>query len=756
MDIKRNGGLSAFLTLIFFASGASGQDADASAEPLEEIVVTATRRGATSVQDTPLSITALSGESLVESNARDLGDYFRLVPSMSINNKGPGEEQIIIRGVYSVGAGTVGLYFDDIVITGESGSSPIVKLFDIDRIEVLRGPQGTTFGSSSLSGTLRWIPNYPAYDAIEAEVGTRVAGTRHSDDFGWELDGMFNVPIIEDKLAFRLSGALLRRNGYIDNRFEDDANDENSEAVRAMLSWRASEELEVHLMTMYQNVAAGTRHYYHEEDLDLPFSPSLDGGPLPTQYYSFVRARGGTDDKLSLSSLKANYTFDWGQIEAIATLSNRHSDFRHPVSAAGEILSGGLYPADNGGQSVLRPIREREITTTELRFVSDWNSPFNIIVGGFSEKVDADLLHNTFAQVEPITGEVQPDTEIFLDRSGFADNEQLAFYGELYWDISDRLSATFGARAFEFDYEQQDTALVGFFGAPAGGPGPFLTFDESGTTFKAGLSYNVTADFMAYGSVTEGFRPGGAQNPIRFGGLITVPAGFESDEVTNYEIGAKNSWWNNQLIARAALFNIDWSNMQTEQDIVDPGTGLRTVFLGNAGESLVRGAEVEVIGYPVEALELKIGLTYLSDAQLEEDLPLPEDGQEGDWMPYVPELTASLQGNYEFPLPIGADLVGFIRGDWSYVGETRETFRPTDLFYREIDSYSILNLRFGVESEKWEAWLSLENLLDEDEIIAYTVDFAGPRPVGGNIPDSLYRPWPRTFSLSIRRSFDIL
>lgn len=731
---------------------AQNQSEGAVTATVEEVVVSATRRGDTSIQDTPLAITALTGDALADMGAHDFEDYFRTVPGISFTNKGVGEQQYIIRGVSGVGAGTVGLYFDDIAITGSTLSSPIVKLFDMDRIEVLRGPQGTTFGSSSLSGTIRWLPAKAKYDVFEANVGAEVSSTRHSDDLGSVFDGMVNLPLVSEKLALRLSGTVLDGAGYIDNRFQKDANTEQSSALRAMLSWNALDNLEVSAMSMFQNVAAGERHYYQKENLDMPFSPTLNGGPLPDEYYSNMLSRGLTDDELELHRLKGAYAQDWGRIEAIATYYKRQSDFRHPADAAGEVLSGGAHPADSTGRSVLHTTEDRDVTSQELRFTSSWQSPFEVVLGGYRQSTDV-YGRTTFNQTDPTTGTILANSAIFLDRDGTSTLDELAFYGELTWNITDRLSATAGARHFKFEYEQQARSLAGLFGAPGSGPGPRLTFEESGTIYKGALNYAVSDDSMMYASVSEGFRPGGAQDSVRFGGLITVPAGYESDSVVNYEVGFKNSWLSNRLVTRAALFNIDWTNMQTERAIVDAGTGLRTTYLGNAGKALVRGVELEVLAKPINELSLNVGLSYLTDAQLEESFPVARDGLKGDWMPFVPELTASAQVGYEAALPLPSAPTGSVRLEYTYTGETREMFRPTQLFYREINSYSIVNLRFGVRTAEWDSSLSIENLLDEDETIAYTVDFAGPRPAGGNIPDSLYRPWPRSVVLSLRRSF---
>ena len=165
------------------------QAQESSTNALEEVVVTASKRGDQSIQDVPITVQAIGGERLSEIGAFEINDYFRLVPGLSINDQGPGHKTYIIRGISSSGAGTVGVYFDETIMTGEflsseGGRQPDIRLFDMNRIEVLKGPQGTTFGSSSLSGTIRWIPNYPNLSEFEAEVGGTLSATKHADGVG--------------------------------------------------------------------------------------------------------------------------------------------------------------------------------------------------------------------------------------------------------------------------------------------------------------------------------------------------------------------------------------------------------------------------------------------------------------------------------------------------------------------------------------------------------------------------------------------
>ena len=244
---------------------------------IEEIVVTATKRGDASIQDIPLSVQAISGDSLQESGALAFNDFFRQIPGLSVVDQGPGDKRYIIRGITSAGAGTVGLYFDEIVVTGnmlttDGGRSIDVRLFDMDRIEVLKGPQGTTFGSSSLSGAIRWIPAYPDMNQASMDVGAGFNSTRHSDGLGYTVDAMVNIPVVKDRVALRFAGIKIDNDGYIDNMFREDANDDDTEALRGILAVQVTDNLKFSVLGMHQDAKTHARAGWMDQMIDLPVS----------------------------------------------------------------------------------------------------------------------------------------------------------------------------------------------------------------------------------------------------------------------------------------------------------------------------------------------------------------------------------------------------------------------------------------------------------------------------------------------------
>ncbi|MEP7244665.1 MAG: TonB-dependent receptor plug domain-containing protein, partial [Gammaproteobacteria bacterium] len=413
----------------------------ASAQGIEEVTVTATKRGATLLEDTPLSVQAIGGKSLAEAGALDFDDYMRQVPSLSMGDNGPGDKRIVMRGVSATGDGTVGLYFDEIVVTGSSlgddgGKQPDIKLFDMDRIEVLRGPQGTTFGSSSLSGTIRWLPKAPDYTKSAAEVGVRVQSLKESNDIGHQFDAMLNIPL-SDRLALRISGLRAVVPGYIDSRFGNDFDKEDTTAVRVMLGWKISDSLELSLLAMSQDMHLDGRTSFSTAELTLLNSPTLRGGPLPSRYYTSDHARSSRDDNIDMYSAKLVFNKDWGTITAASSLFDRYSGYVRDASAAAEVLSAGRLHADSTGISLIGGtdnFPKTWIRSNELRFSSNWSGPLQVLVGGFNQNEDRND-GSFWDAADPTTG-LPAENPVFLSRTSVTQLDQKAFFGEVTWKVT--------------------------------------------------------------------------------------------------------------------------------------------------------------------------------------------------------------------------------------------------------------------------------------------------------------------------------
>lgn len=743
-------------TIIFSVSDVSAQTAaetGSQASDLQEIVVTASKRGAQNVQDLAFSVQAIGKDRLAEEDILEFNDYFRKVPGLAVWEQGPGDQRFVIRGVNTKGAASVGVYFDEVVVTDENadnggGRQGDVKLFDVDRVEVLRGPQGTTFGSSSMTGTIRVLPMMPALDKFSADVGVGTSSTSESGDLGWRADGFVNIPLITDRLAVRFSGLKLDRPGYIDSRFAKDDNDEDATAYRGILAWKLSDSLMLTMMAMRQEQATHGRPFYNFAEPNLPLNPAFNGEPV-SGYVNRNLSRAGFDDAMNLYNVKLNWTQDWGSITATSSIYNRHSLFDRDSSVALEVLSAGALPANGGGRSIISQFKQRELFSNELRFASAWKGRFQLLAGVFYQEEDRTLDTEIFT-TDPVTGTRASNFRVLFGRGADASIDELALFSELAFAATDKLTVTGGVRWADFDVLAQDSATVNFGGSPGPGAGPERPFSESKATFKGNVSYAFTPQYLAYAQVSEGFRSGGANNTAA-GALVgvTIPDGFESDDLVNYEIGAKTSWLGGTLVLNGAGYFIDWSNIQTVQQARAP-SGIQVPYQGNAGSAEIVGLELEMSARVLQGLDVSVGVN-VNDAKFTEDFPVLADGRDGDKIPYVPDYTASLDVRYEWPIAF-AGRSAFVGGDVTFTGKQGSEVNPTDLYYRDIDAYTLASLRTGLKGESWSATLALENAFDEKQPISYVFDFRSAAGPGLN-PDGLVRPWPRTVSLTFRKSF---
>ncbi len=723
---------SSMLAVVFGISEPLLAQQNDEAEPasgmLEEIVVTATKRGAISIQDIPLSIRAIGARELLDKGVEDFADWARLVPGLSAEDQGPGEKRIIIRGIRSVGPATVGVYYDDAVITGFNpeddggGRNADVRLYDMERIEVLRGPQGTLYGEGSMSGTIRMITNKPDASDTYGSLAIEGASTEHGGE-SYKFNGFTNIPLSET-FAIRAVGWYEDEAGFVDNvrLNKKDINEEETAGGRLAARWTPNDQLTFDASYLVQNTDLGGKQRYF---------PSI--GDLQTDEYTVDEYR----DDLNILQFSMDYELGSGSIHASTALLNRDVFFRFDSTPL-LIFFGVPLPF---ALAVTDQPDEREIWTNELRYSSNLGGRFEYVVGGFYQTSKRDFESNVIStDLNGVPNGTEAD--IFGRISSF-DIDQYAFFGEATFDFTPKLQGLLGLRYF--DYQQDSTSLEtlpfgGFDPGEAPTPDPDRSAGGNDVTMKASLSYAVNDDIHLYGLYSEGFRQGGT-NSTGFGNLIIIPEEFEPDTLENYEIGAKTSWNEGRVILNASLYRIDWDNIQTQQQ--EPVQGFN--FIGNAGTARVDGFEVELFAQLTPQLQMGAGIGY-QDARLTEDQPLLEIeipiGKDGDRIPYVPEFTGSLSLQYDFNF---ASWKHFLRGDYSYTSSSETQFNDNGFFNNQQDAYSILDLRWGMEANNWLLAVYLDNVFDERAELTIVENFA--------VPLSIFTNRPRTLGLSVRRNF---
>lgn len=737
--------LLACLPLALLASSASA--ADESGTGLEEIVVTATKR-AENIQQTPIAVQAFTGGQLAAINALEISDWSTLVPGLVTQSNGAsGDQRYVIRGVNSAGAGTVGVYLNDVVITGENyqnggGQAPDVLLFDMDRIEVLKGPQGTTFGSSSMTGTIRFITAKPNLTDF---FGSAAAGYRETSGggAGSQSDGMVNLPIVTDRFAIRLAGSYLDDPGYISNQFERDANETRIKAGRVTAKWAATDKITFSALAMVQRTQADAVGYVNTTGYNFsgngpPYAPLPANSP---PYFQDIYAREPQGNNMDMYELDFEDKESYGTYTVTASRFDRDFQFSRDASAVVQLYLG--LPATTTGRSVISQPNDRAVDSDEARFVSGWQGPVQLLVGLFFQNEQRDFESHVITAES--NGFVAPSPVVLLARTQDDTVREKTVFAELSYTFSDEWKLTLGGRRYDISDTELSAALVGFGGGAGAGAGPVLEFTDIGLIGRLNLEYTPTPHLMSYLQVAQGFRPGGVndQTAAAIAG-VSIPAGFSSDSLINYELGVKSSWLDNRLVADGAAYFINWSKIQVSEQAT---AGSSTFpYTGNSGRATVEGLELEVSTRPIAGLRLDAYYNY-DEAKLVGDITMSSLGLAGDPIPYVPRNTFTLNSSYEWPLGVG-NLSGIVGAQYSYIssrlGEL-QTNPPT--FVETFPGYETTTLRAGVEEDRCSLLVNLANVLNDTKTIADTTVQQGLYPQANIINR------PRTLSIVFRTTF---
>ena len=723
------------------------------AGPIEEVVVTALKR-TSSLQDTPIAISALTSENLEKIGADDFVDLVGSVPGLTLRDNGPGQTRPVIRGVASAGEPQVGVYFDEALVIGAPGTtndaglrSPELKPFDLERVEVLKGPQGTLYGGGSMGGTLRFITNKPNAEEFEAKFSAEGSTVRHGDT-GYQLNGMVNIPIITDQLALRIVAFKRDDPGFIDNVAlgQDDINDVNAEGGRVALRWTPTDNF----------TATGTL-YYQDTDVGggFHFNPSIDRDNPQTDALS----REPYNDEQALYNLTLEYATAWADALYSFSWYDRNATFRFHNGFTGIPFPPLLSTQPEPLQALSHEFR---LTSSGVNMV-DWT------VGAFYS--DRNAFVDSRVTAPTATGD-EPDPAVFFFRRVVNSSLlQRAVYGEATWHVNDRLAVTGGVRYFDIKSGSDVTNIFGVFGRPVLPRRINVTRgSDDGTIFKAHIGYDLTDNILLYGQFSQGFRAGGANqnassialtDPLNAG----VPEAFKSDTLDSYEAGIRSQWLDRRLILNAGVYYIDWEDIVLSSRSPSGLFG----FLQNADSAEVTGFEIESILDVAEDLRFTAALSYVN-AELTSDAPVnrqrargmtfSRSGLDGDSIPNVPEWTFNTSMEYGHELP-WIDLRGYFHLNVNYTGESFADFNEflldpvtlapatvSNVQYNRQGDYAIVDLRVGVEAYNWTASVFVDNVFDKRAITQIFEDGTFRRDPGQNFLEK-----PRTFGVTFSRDF---
>jgi len=681
--------------------------------PIDTIVVSARRKDETLV-DVPASITAYSADFLQKQNITSFADYATKVPNLSFQyGQGgsllwSGSRQTTIRGV--VGNETTAYYINDTPVP--ASVSP--QALNLDRIEVLKGPQGTLFGASSMGGNLRYITKAPSLSADSGIVQLQGGSTRHGA-FDADANAQTSMVLVPDRIALNLAAGYTRESGYVSRRFPDSQGNMVTRdgqggtdvfSASATLRARLSDSLEMTLSAIGQSSKLhGFPASYAHLPVYVPTSLTVDRDQ---------DIQEGSKDRWGIGSMVLKYTGDGVSVVSSTSYFKRKiNEVEDDTEGSNQFLADIGLDLGNAPFATVTVQKERRFTQ-EVRasFDDDVVLPgLSGIVGFYYQRALRDT--RVPGQYSQALADAGADVSYLGDSTLIERRRDTALFGELYYEFVPRLTLTLGLRHYWIKRTTAPTFDTGLIIGPDGADQPGLSNRQSGFVPKAVLSYKLGDRGNIYASASKGFRPGGSQQRLpdicgadlaALGLTIDNVRQFKSDTLWSYEVGAKTQLANRRLSASAAAFQIDWSSIQ--QSVLLPGCTVS--FTGNAGKARIRGGEFELVGRPFADVPLTIqaGIGYTSATLLDPgylpDLP-------GSRLAQVPRWTFSASGYYEQPLTSGASL--FVSADYSYTSVVKVSDGQGGAYDRQ--PFNIVNGNIGISFGASQVMLFTKNLLDK-------------------------------------------
>ncbi|MFO1467915.1 MAG: TonB-dependent receptor [Steroidobacteraceae bacterium] len=664
----------------------------------------------------PMSLTALSADSLVDRNQVQLENYVREVPGFSFSDQGNGQTSLTLRGISTGGLtnSTVGITVDDVpfgsgtALTYGSQTSLDLDPAVLSQIEVLRGPQGTLYGAASLGGLLKYVTRDPSLTEFKGRVQAGLSKVADGDGTGDSFRGSVEFPLVNDVLGVSLSGFSRRDPGYVDDPAQGrkDVNTRRVSGGRVAALWKISDVVSLRLSGLLQDSRSdGTSVIDTLGDLAITNGLTHDD----------LRGTGGYRVKSQLYA--ANLTARWDRLSFTSiTAYNKHSYYSLLQFPRFYGLAESIFGVP--GSSIIDDFSTKKFSQ-EFRLAStgdklDW------LIGLFY----TDEKTQSFQSI-PVLNPANGNTVGSLLVSDFPLRlKESAVFADLTYHFTDRFNVQVGGR-FSHNkqtYDETDTGLL--IGAD-----PFVlpteTSKDDAFTFLVTPQYKVSEDLMWYARAASGYRVGG---PNPSAELFGLPPTFKADKTLNFEVGVKGSLFERALSYDLAAYFIDWRDIQLSQR--DAATQFS--YFSNAGKARSQGLELSIQSRRVHGFSGGVSLSF-NDAKLKKDLPAGAYGLSGDRLPYSARFTASVTGDQEFAL--SERFTGFVGASIDYTGSRFDQFpsTPPPVNLRaELPSYTVADLRAGVRDDHWTVQAYVNNVGNKRGIIS----------AGGIRPDLGYRLTP--------------
>ncbi len=725
---------------------------------LESVTVTAQKRKE-DPKKVPLSVSVLGGEAIAEDHITSLADLTRAVPNVSFSTQaGAGLGTLEMRGVSSqAGSATVSIYLDDVSLTTRnlySQGTAEPRFFDIDRVEVLRGPQGTLYGASSLGGTIKFISNQPDATRFSGNANTEVSRTSHGGT-NYMAQAVLNVPLVQDRTALRIGVQTGRDSGYIDQvspatlgTLEKGINSTHWDVVKLALRSDLGAGWSITPSVFYQR--------FKSDDIDAAYlavgSEQPNAGTPLARFQTSKIVREPSRDTLTIPSVTLTGDLGFADLTGVLSGYKRRFDriqdgtFVNVPYIASQVTDTALGGVVGALPSAVQLANKTDQVSLELRLASkDYvagGNPLTWVGGVYLAQTKTQVIDN-----EPIFGinaafaaagaDINSDAQLagsfpgaFTGDSSYYSarhykDKQYSVFGEVTYNVDPSLRATLGLRALRAT--QGFTREGDFY--YAGGPSTAAIDSKANAlTPRLAVSWDATREATLYANVAKGFRLGAANRPVPATPLVaqdlkdlglpftTVPPSFKPDTLWSYEAGMKSRWLDNRLSLNVAVFHIDWKDIQ--QDVVLPSSGFD--FETNVGRAKVDGIEVEGKLRAAQGLTLSAGASYTRAVFADDTPSLGADAhgelnvRQGDRVQGVPKYSARLGAEYRFaPMSFGNT---FVRASGQWTGSSHGTFIRSSSDYAR-PGYFTADASAGLGYEHWEFTLFAKNLTNTQTVL---------------------------------------
>lgn len=695
---------------------AAGPEAPVS---LEEIVVTAQKRSER-LLDVPMSISVVTGEALARQGAMSLLDIASTVPGMSTAQFSPGQNRVQLRGISSLqGLPTVGQYLDEIPLNVEGGFPTYgadIRFIDLQRIEVLRGPQGTLYGEGSMGGTIRYLTHDPDLKSPAFTLDGALAIVTDGSQL-YRTNIVANLPLVSDVLGIRLAGGYERSPGWIDYPAlgRSDVNDGTSKTARLKTLWRPSDDFTAELLLLYQDTDQSADSLGNQSRV-APFliaTPYIDRNRLGSLVLNYDAGAFTVLSATGLMSRTSNQTLDYttllGNFYQMLGVSPNSTQYPHTISA--------------------RALFEFKSISEEIRFASDSAGPLVWTAG---------LYYRDYWENGTVRSVATPDPLPFalLDDGSADESRSVAVFGQLSYHFAPKVEATVGLRYF-----RDDRSIPGGpEGSELGQPVVTLAQDATFTSINPRLvaSYRPDGGTLLYLSAAEGFRSGGMNGSSVALAGCPFPVNFDPEKLWTYELGANLSRLDGRVTIQAALYYNDWKQIQELQYC--PGLAALGPQTISGGRAKGTGFDLQVSLRPLSSLSLALTGSYNNSYYRDDSAAHIA----GDRVDFVPRWTAAVSGDYDFKWCVG--IGGRAHLDYQYTGAWSVALRnqlatPTGAAFS--DAYALLNARVSAVFGKWEVAVFGQNIAD--------VNKRAIPQYGGYLAQTTLQP--RTLGIGLRYNY---